>query len=109
MTLGMCIKKYGSINNVWYIDVKGVDQNGEIVWLSGNVLNQSQCGYGGFYNYIEAMNIITDFEKLSNIKLEDLIACSEPGVTTFTPKMLYIGYAPLDMDEDGDIWKVRRL
>ena len=109
MKLDTYIKKYGSYDLLWYIDVKGEDQKGREVWISGNVLSQRQCGYGGFYSYEEAKNIIDHFEDLVNYKPEDFRNASDDGVTEFTPQVLYLGFSPLDIKKDNQVWPIRRV
>ena len=105
------IKECGDKNNLWYVDVKGVNQDGDEVWLSGNLLDQDQAGYGGFHSYKEAMDLINNFENIFNPSAADLTYCSETGVEVFYPKKVYLGFAPL-YDDDGDenrIWLERTL
>ena len=87
---------------VWYIDVKGEDQNGETVWLSGNALAYRQAGYGDFYTYTQVKKTLDNFEMIFNPKEEDLPYCSEDGVTKFTPKEIYLGYSPLNEWDSSD-------
>lgn len=101
------INRWGKQNNVWYIDVQGVDQNGRTVWLSGNTLTPDQFGFGGFRDYQSTMKIINHFEKIVNITSDAYKYCSEDGVTSFTPQKVYLGFAP--MKGENQIWPEREL
>lgn len=80
----------------WYIDVKG--DNG---WMSGNIMEQGDCGYGGFYTFSEALEL---FYQLRNKKLKytkkQIREYHSEGDETFVPQTIYIGYAPDEDDKD---------
>lgn len=109
LSLEECIRQHGDENNTWYIDVKGRDQNGNFVWISGNVLHQEEYGYGGFYTYNRAKFIIDNFEKVVAYDDEVYKNASEDRVISFTPIELYIGYAPLNDEEYNMIFRIRSL
>lgn len=102
------INRWGKQDNVWYIDVKGIDQNGRIVWLSGNVLDQDEAGFGGFRDYLATKIIIDNFNTLSKITPDLYRHCSEDGVKSFKPTHIYLGYAPLT-SENYQFWLEREL
>jgi len=106
--LSTLINRHGDEDDVWYIDVRGVDQDGRTVWIGGNVLDQDECGYGGFHNYQTCKQIVDDFKFFVKYTPEAYRNASENDVTSFTPKVLYIGYAPLG-DENNQLFKVREL
>lgn len=108
-TLYELISQHGHEKNVWYIDVKGRDQNGRICWLSGNVMDQGQCGYGGFYTYNKCQQIIDKFEGVVKYETTDLELGSEDDIASFTPEEVYIGYAPLSIYEDNQLFLSRVL
>ena len=106
------IETFGSKNNLWYIDIKGIDENGSEVWLSGNTLHQEQFGYGGFYNYESCKTIIDNWERFEYDAITDpeiLRHCSEDNVKLFIPQKLYIGFAPLNDEEDNRLFMEREL
>jgi len=114
MTKKQLIEKFGKENNLWYIDVEGVDQNGLEVWLSGNVLRQSEFGFGGFYDYETCNTMIKNWEKFGFEATSDpeiLRNCSEDDVTLFIPRVLHLGFAPIDedMEDEYQIWLERVL
>ena len=104
------IKHYGNQTNLWYIDIEGVDQKGRTVWLSGNVLNKDDFGFGGFHDYYTCKEIVDNFENA--VKIDQGRAefrYSEDGVKSFTPLNVYIGYSPLDIYKDNHLFLIRKV
>lgn len=87
--------------NIYYIDLKGKDDS----WLSGNVLDKGDCGFGGFYSKEEASKIYNDIESLIDLSNKELIKKGHSeGEEEFIPVEVYLMFAPIegeDFDEDG--------
>ena len=64
-------------------------------------MRQGDCGYGGFYSYEQAKELFDNFEKIAKFEQKDIDTYHSEGENTFTPKKVFIGFAPID-DEDGE-------
>lgn len=102
------ILKYGKKDNLWYVDVRGLDETGYEVWLSGNSLEQEQFGFGGFHTYKQCKQIVDNFNPEIITDPNILRYSSEGVVASFTPKKLYIGYAPSKGD-NYQLWLEKEL
>ena len=78
------IEEHRHETNTWYIDMK--DEQGN--WLSGNILPQDQFGFGGFHSYDEVIGMCKMINK-------------DSCFGGFYPQEVYIGYAPLNYDENS--------
>lgn len=98
------IERHKYQNNVWFIDVQG--DNG---WMSGNIMDKGDCGYGGFYTYKQAKKLFDEFENIARYTPEDLDNYHSEGEEEFKPKAVYIGYYPIRDDKEGAFVAVKEL
>lgn len=104
MTKEEIIEKFGKQKGCWYIDIKGHES-----WMSGNIMDQYDCGYGGFYTYDEAKHLFDNIEHIMFFTKKVLEKYNSEGLTTyFIPKEVFLCYAPLD-DCDNEIIEHRRI
>lgn len=81
----------------YYIDVFGLDKEGNETWQSGNVMRPKEYNYGGFYyTYHEAKYIFNHFED---------IAVFDNG---FKPLKVFIGHSPAG-DGDNTLFESREV
>ena len=108
MSLEKYILKHGAEPHTWYVDIKGVDLDGNDVWMSGNSMPQGKAGFGGFYDFQKAIELAFFMKGVKSFTPSELEYCSDM-VDYFIPKEIYIGYSPLDENKDNELWKVIEL
>ena len=94
------IEKYGKDKRYWYVDVLGMTLDGKRShYMSGNIMPQNKCGYGGFHSYKECLDILENFAKKVHYSIKDIVEYSSEGFDTFVPLKASIYFAPI---EDGE-------